>query len=47
MAPTCVVCLTDLYTEFPDSIPTVPVLWAVVGDNDSRPPFGLHVAMDA
>jgi predicted metal-dependent peptidase len=47
MEPASVVCLTDLYTEFPDTIPTAPVLWAVVGGNDSRPPFGLHVAMDA
>jgi predicted metal-dependent peptidase len=43
--PTCVVCLTDLYTDFPEVPPAVPVLWAVVGDNPSRAPFGLHVAV--
>jgi predicted metal-dependent peptidase len=45
LEPTCVVCLTDLYTEFPDGVPAAAVLWAVVGGNDSRPPFGLHVAV--
>jgi predicted metal-dependent peptidase len=41
--PTCMVCLTDLYTEFPDRAPLVPVLWAVVGTNPTLPPFGLRV----
>jgi hypothetical protein len=40
-----VVCLTDLFTDFPDMPPSVPVLWAVVGDNDARPPFGLRVGV--
>ncbi len=43
--PTCVVCLTDLYTDFPITPPAVPVLWAVVGDNDAQPPFGLRVTV--
>jgi predicted metal-dependent peptidase len=43
--PTCVICLTDLYTEFPDSPPPVPVLWAVAGDNNAQPPFGLRVSV--
>ena len=38
--PTCVVCLTDLYTSFPPLLPPYPVLWAVVGDCRTRPPFG-------
>jgi predicted metal-dependent peptidase len=42
-SPACVVCLTDLYTEFPDPAPLAPVLWAVVGTNPSPPPFGLRV----
>jgi predicted metal-dependent peptidase len=41
--PTCVVCLTDLDTEFPPQAPVTPVLWAVVGGNTAPPPFGLHV----
>ena len=36
--PACVICLTDLETEFPDSPPAVPVLWAAVGDASA--PFG-------
>jgi hypothetical protein len=40
-----VVCLTDLYTDFPDTPPSVPVLWAVVGDNGAQPPFGLRVSV--
>jgi predicted metal-dependent peptidase len=47
MQPACVVCLTDLFTEFPDPPPALPVLWAVVGSNPSQPPFGLRVAVDA
>jgi predicted metal-dependent peptidase len=43
---TCVVCLTDLWTEFPSEAPAMPVLWAVVGSNDSQPPFGLRVAIE-
>jgi predicted metal-dependent peptidase len=38
--PSCVVCLTDLYTEFPRVSPSTPVLWAVVGTTSIVPPFG-------
>jgi predicted metal-dependent peptidase len=43
--PSCLICLTDLHTEFPDLAPATPVLWAVVGGNPSPPPFGLRVAV--
>ena len=43
--PSCVVCLTDLETRFPDRPPLVPVLWAVVGDHSSPPPFGSRVSV--
>ncbi len=45
--PACVVCLTDLETEFPDRAPAVPVLWGVVGGNTSTPPFGRAVPVSA
>jgi predicted metal-dependent peptidase len=45
--PACVVCLTDLDTEFPDRAPSVPVLWGVVGGNTSTPPFGRAVPVSA
>jgi predicted metal-dependent peptidase len=38
--PSCVVCLTDLETQFPTRPPAVPVLWAKVGDAAVDPPFG-------
>jgi predicted metal-dependent peptidase len=38
--PTCVVCLTDLYTTFSEAPPPFPVLWAVIGDCSTPPPFG-------
>jgi len=38
--PSCVVCLTDLETQFPSPSPDVPVLWAVIGDTNILPPFG-------
>jgi hypothetical protein len=41
-----VVCLTDLYTASPDSIPTVPVLGAITGDNTSQPPFGERISIN-
>jgi predicted metal-dependent peptidase len=43
LSPACVVCLTDLYTDFPAQVPARPVLWAVVGRNPSQPPFGRRV----
>lgn len=36
----CLVALTDCYTEYPDQAPEIPVLWAVVGNQDAKPPFG-------
>jgi predicted metal-dependent peptidase len=44
--PVCVICLTDLYTDFPLNPPPVPTLWAVTGGNQSQPPFGLRVEID-
>jgi predicted metal-dependent peptidase len=41
--PSCVVCLTDLYTDFPSPAPAVPVLWAVVGGCPARLPFGERI----
>lgn len=38
--PSCVVCLTDLYTEFPSKSPAYPVLWCVVDGASSPAPFG-------
>jgi predicted metal-dependent peptidase len=46
-SPACIVCLTDLETEFPDAVPDVPVLWGVVGGNQSVPPFGRAVPISA
>ncbi len=43
--PTCVVCLTDLYTTFPEAPPTSPVLWAVVGSCLTPPPFGQRLSV--
>ena len=45
LSPACVVCLTDLETEFPDRPPPLPVLWAVVGDGGIDPPFGRVVRL--
>ena len=43
--PACAICLTDLETSFPSDPPLVPVLWAVVGDTRTEPPFGSRVAI--
>lgn len=43
--PSCVVCLTDLYTTFPQMWPPYPVLWAVIGDCSSEPPFGQRLSV--
>jgi predicted metal-dependent peptidase len=47
ISPACVVCLTDLYTDFPEHEPRFPVLWAVVGSNTVMPPFGVRVELGA
>lgn len=43
--PNCVICLTDLYTAFPAASPSYPVLWAVIGDCRTQPPFGKRVSI--
>ena len=43
--PACVVCLTDLETEFPPHPPAAPVLWAVPGPPPRDPPFGRVVRL--
>ncbi len=43
--PTCIICLTDLDTQFPDRPPEVPVLWAVLGNSQAQPPFGRRIAV--
>jgi len=47
VSPACVVCLTDLDTDFPPTAPAVPVLWAVVGGNARVPPFGRRVSLSS
>lgn len=41
-----VVLFTDLYTDFPERAPTMDCLWAVSGENRSRPPFGEVVYLE-
>lgn len=45
--PACVICLTDLETQFPDRVPDVPVLWAVAGRCAASAPFGHVIALDS
>ena len=45
LAPACVICLTDLETEFPPATPADPVLWAVAGPVPCDPPFGRVVTL--
>ena len=45
--PACVVCLTDLETEFPVSIPTASVLWAVPDRVAAQPPFGQVIPLSS
>jgi predicted metal-dependent peptidase len=45
LEPACVICLTDLETEFPATVPSMPVLWAVAGAAGAHPPFGQVVAL--
>jgi predicted metal-dependent peptidase len=40
LEPACVVCLTDLHTEFPSAPPAFPVIWVAVCDTTRQPPFG-------
>ena len=45
VSPACVVCLTDLDTEFPGAAPDVPVLWACPQAATVQPPFGRAVTL--
>jgi predicted metal-dependent peptidase len=50
MTPACVICLTDLETEFPNTPPDVPVLWAVTVHHAQQPPkspFGQVVSLSS
>lgn len=38
--PDVCICLTDLYTDFPDQAPGYDTIWAVYGKNEAVPPFG-------
>ncbi len=49
--PACVICLTDMESDFPEEGPDVPVLWCKVshGNYKSRtetPPFGQLLEVD-
>lgn len=34
------ICLTDCFTTYPDNAPHVPTIWAVLDNDDPKPPFG-------
>lgn len=38
--PVCLVCLTDLFSSFPEHAPPYPVLWAITDNPTGKPPFG-------
>jgi predicted metal-dependent peptidase len=45
----CIICFTDLYTDFPDKAPQLPVLWAVFGNDRCTQrdvPFGQLVKIE-
>jgi predicted metal-dependent peptidase len=46
LSPACVICLTDLDTEFPATVPALAVLWAVAGATVGvDPPFGQVISL--
>lgn len=47
MDAACVICLTDLDTEFPATVPAIPVLWAAPGSTSTMPPFGQVVTLSS
>jgi predicted metal-dependent peptidase len=47
-APACVVCLTDMESEFPSPTDVdVPVLWAIVGEEKEAVPFGQVIILES
>jgi len=44
--PSVAICLTDLYCDFPDQAPDIPVIWCVTGDNKAEPPFGRRIDVE-
>ena len=44
-APNCVICLTDGYTDVPDSPPPYPVLWVLTPDGKELP-WGINLRLN-
>jgi len=42
----CCVYLTDMMGTFPDRKPPFPVMWAVIGNHETQPPFGKLVKVE-
>ncbi|MHC1636280.1 MAG: vWA domain-containing protein [Candidatus Methanospirareceae archaeon] len=46
LKPTCMICLTDAFSEFPDNPPSYPVLWAVTPKHGELPNWGEVVIIE-
>jgi predicted metal-dependent peptidase len=44
--PTVLVCLTDMYSRFPDEAPPYPVIWARIGGGGRAPNWGRLVEVE-
>lgn len=40
------ICMTDLYSAFPDKAPSYPVLWCVIGNKTGVAPFGTTIHIE-
>ena len=45
--PACMLYLTDLYGDFPESVPDYPVMWVTKGKAPAKPPFGRLLCIPA
>ena len=46
LAPQCLILITDLYIEIPQTTPLYPVIWVAVGNKTTVPPFGSVIRVD-
>ena len=46
LEPQCIILITDGYVEYPQTTPSCPVIWVMVNNKHTVPPFGSVIRVD-
>ena len=46
LEPQCIILITDGYVEYPQTAPSCPVIWVMVNNKHTVPPFGSVIRVD-